>query len=160
NPAYTLRRLWLTKEQEDGYYNGLSNEGLWPLCNMVFIRPVYNPENWETYREVNELFAEAVLGEAGAQPALAFIQDYPFSLLPRMLKEKNANLIVAQFWHIPWPHWMAIQTFPWKDELLDGLLGNDLLGFHLRYHCQNFLDTVERTLEAKVDFETFEVSRG
>jgi alpha,alpha-trehalose-phosphate synthase [UDP-forming] len=159
-PEYTLRRVWLTKQQEDGYYNGLANEGLWPLCHMVFTRPVFDPQDWETYRKVNRIFADAVLEEAGSDPAFVFIQDYHFALLPRMLKEANANLIVAQFWHIPWPNRHVLQTFPWKDELLDGLLGNDLLGFHLRYHCQNFLETVDHTIEAKIDNERFEVTRG
>jgi trehalose 6-phosphate synthase len=76
------------------------------------------------------------------------------------LKENNPNLIIAHFWHIPWPNPEAFQTFPWKEELLEGLLGNDLLGFQLRYHCQNFLDTVHRTIEAKVDYERFEIVRG
>ncbi|TMQ35299.1 MAG: trehalose-6-phosphate synthase [Planctomycetota bacterium] len=160
DPSYTLRRLWLTKEQEDGYYYGLANEGLWPLCHMVFTRPTFNPEHWLIYRQVNELFAEAVLEEAGDDEAFVFIQDYHFGLLPRLLKEGNPRLIVGQFWHIPWPIAETFQTFPWKEELLDGLLGNDLLGFHLRSHCQNFLDTVERTLEAKVDYERFEIARG
>lgn len=160
DPSYTLRRIWLTKEQEDGYYYGLANEGLWPLCHMVFTRPIFNPGHWQVYRQVNELFADAVAEEVGQAPAFVFIQDYHFGLLPRMLKEHNANRIVAQFWHIPWPNPEVFQTFPWKEELLEGLLGNDLLGFHLRYHCQNFLDTVDRTLEAKVDYERFEVTRG
>src|SRR3984957_1612531 len=161
DPSYTLRRIWLTKEEEEGYYNGLSNEGLWPLCHMVFTRPVFDPKHWPIYREVNERFAEAVLEEAGDEPAFVFIQDYHFALLPRMLKERNrGNLIVAQFWPIPWPNPETFQTFPWKEELLDGLLGNDLLGFHLRYHCKNFLDTVDRTLEAKIDYERFEITRG
>lgn len=159
DPSYTLRRVWLTKEQEDGYYNGLSNEGLWPLCHMVFTRPVFNPRHWPIYRQVNEIFAQAAAEEAGQDPAFVFVQDYHFGLLPRMLKERNNNLIVAHFWHIPWPTPQAFQAFPWKEELLDGLLGNDLLGFHLRYHCQNFLDTVDRVLEAKVDYERFEVTR-
>jgi trehalose 6-phosphate synthase len=161
DPCYILRRVWLTKEQEDGYYNGMANEGLWPLCHMVFTRPVFNPRHWPIYREVNGLFAQAVLQEAGDEPAFVFIQDYHFGLVPRILKEKNrGNLIVAQFWHIPWPNPETFQTFPWKEQLLEGLLGNDLLGFHLRYHCKNFLDTVDRTLEAKVDYERFEVTRG
>ena len=160
DPQYTLRRIWLTKQQEDGYYYGLSNEGLWPLCHMVFTRPVFHPPHWETYREVNEIFAKAVLEEAEDRPAFVFIQDYHFGLLPRMLKEKNPNLIIAQFWHIPWPAPLMFETFPWKEDLLDGLLGNDLLGFHLRAHCQNFLDTVDRNLESKVDYERFEISRG
>jgi trehalose 6-phosphate synthase len=160
DPCYTLRRVWLTKEQEDGYYNGLANEGLWPLCHLVFTRPVFEPKHWPIYRQVNELFARATLEEADSDPAFVFIQDYHFGLLPRMLKENNSNLIVAQFWHIPWPTPAAFQTFPWKEELLEGLLGNDLLGFQLRYHCQNFLDTVEQNLEAKVDYERFEITRG
>jgi alpha,alpha-trehalose-phosphate synthase [UDP-forming] len=159
-PNYTLRRVWLTKEQEDGYYNGLSNEGLWPLCHMVFTRPIFNPRHWEAYRQVNEIFARAVLQEAGDDPAFVFIQDYHFALLPQMLKERNPNLIVAQFWHIPWPTPEVLQTFPWKEELMEGLLGNDLLGFHLRYHCQNFLNSADRTLEAKIDSERFEIIRG
>lgn len=160
DPQYTLRRVWLTKAQEDGYYYGLSNEGLWPLCHMVFTRPSFNPRHWPVYRQVNEQFAQAVLEEAGSDPAFVFVQDYHFGMLPRILKEKSPNLIVAQFWHIPWPNPEVFQTFPWKEELLDGLLGNDLLGFHLRYHCKNFLDTVDRTLEAKVDYERFEITRG
>src|SRR5262249_21441274 len=98
--------------------------------------------------------------EVGDEPAFVFVQDYHFALVPRLLKEKNANLIVGHFWHIPWPSRIAFQTFPWKEELLDGLLGCDLLGFHLRFRCQNFLETVDRTLEAKVDYEAYEVSRG
>jgi alpha,alpha-trehalose-phosphate synthase [UDP-forming] len=160
HPQYTLRRVWLTKAQEDGYYYGLANEGLWPLCHMVFTRPSFNPRHWPVYRQVNEQFAQAVLEEAGNDPAFVFVQDYHFGILPRILKEKSPNLIVAQFWHIPWPNPEVFQTFPWKEELLDGLLGNDLLGFHLRYHCKNFLDTVDRTLEAKVDYERFEITRG
>jgi trehalose 6-phosphate synthase len=159
DPKYTLRRLWLTKEQEEGYYNGLANQGLWPLCHTAFTRPVFDPRFWPVYREVNEMFARAAVEEAGDQPTFVFVQDYHFGLLPRMLKEANANLVVAQFWHIPWPGPQAFQTFPWKTDLLDGLLGNDLLGFHLRAHCLTFLETVERTLEAKVDYERFEVTR-
>jgi trehalose 6-phosphate synthase len=160
DPKYVLRRVWLTRAQEDGYYNGLANQGLWPLCHTAFTRPVFDPRHWPVYREVNELFARATAEEAGDGPTFVFVQDYHFGLLPRMLKMVNANLIVAQFWHIPWPGPHAFQTFPWKEELLDGLLGNDLLGFQLRSHCLNFLETVERTLETKVDYERFEVVRG
>lgn len=160
DPSYTLRRLWLTKEQEDGYYNGMANAGLWPLCHMAFTRPVFNPRHWPIYRQVNELFAKATLEEAGEAPAFVFLQDYHFGLLPRILKQGNANLIIAQFWHIPWPNPEVFQAFPWKEEMLEGLLGNDLLGFHLRSHCHNFLDTVDRALEAKVDYERFEITRG
>ena len=160
-PAYTLRRVWLTKEQEDGFYYGLSNEGIWPLCHVTFTRPGFHPRHWQIYKEVNELFARAVREEAGTAPCVVFIQDYHFCLLPRLLKEQGGgNLVVAHFWHIPWPNRETFRAFPWKEELLDGLLGNDLLGFHIRYHCQNFLDTVDRALETKVDHERFEVTRN
>jgi trehalose 6-phosphate synthase len=158
--SYTLRRVWLTKEQENGYYNGFANSGIWPLCSQVFVRPEFNPRHWNTYRQVNELFAQAVEEEAGDGPALVFVQDFHFGLLPHLLKQSNPNLIVAQFWHIPWPNPEVFQVLPWKEELLEGLLGNDLLGFHLRHHCRNFLDTVDRTIEARVDYERFEVTRG
>ena len=160
DPRFELRRVWLTKEQEARYYYGLANEGLWPLCHIVFARPVFRPEDWKAYREVNELFAQAVLDEAGDRPTFVFIQDYHFGLLARRLKESNPNLIIAQFWHIPWPNPEVFRGFPWKEELLDGLLGSDLLGFHLHTHCQNFLDTVDRTIEAKVDQEKLEITRG
>ena len=161
NPAYTLRRVWLTKEQENGFYYGLSNEGLWPLCHVTFTRPVFRLQDWEMYQECNRIFAEAVIEEAGSGPSFVFIQDYHFCLLPRMLKQMGGkNLVIAHFWHIPWPNREVFRAFPWGEELLDGLLGNDLLGFHIRLHCQNFLDLVDRMIEAKVDRERWDVTRG
>jgi trehalose 6-phosphate synthase len=160
DPAYTLRRVWLTKEQENGYYNGLCNGALWPICHVSYTRPDMKPEHWRMYREVNERFAQAVLEEAGDKPTFVFIQDFHFALLPRMLRSANANLIIAQFWHIPWPNREAFAPFPWAEEVLDGLLGNDLLGFHLRSHCQNFLDTVDANLEVRSDREQYEICRG
>jgi trehalose 6-phosphate synthase len=159
-PRFTLRRVWLTEQQERLYYDGLANQGLWPLCHIAFTRPAFNPAEWRAYREVNEIFARAVVEEAGDAPALVFIQDYHFALLPRLVKRENPNLIVAQFWHIPWPNPEVFRGFPWKEELLDGMLGSDLLGFHLRFHCQNFLETVDSMLEAKVDRERLEITRG
>ena len=159
-PAYTLRRLWLTKEQEDDYYYGFSNRGVWPWCHTAFTRPVFDLKHWEAYRQVNELFAQAVLEEADNGPAFVFIQDYHFALLPRMLRNLSPNLIIAQFWHIPWPSPEVFRVCPWGEEILDGLLGNDLLGFHLRCDCQNFLNTVDRSIESKVDQERSEINRG
>lgn len=161
NPSYTLRRVWLTPEQEEGYYYGFANEGLWPLCHIAFKRPVFRLANWEMYQEVNRLFARAVIEEAAGKPAIIFIQDYHFCLLPRMVKEMGGDkLIVAQFWHIPWPNREMFRTCPWGQELVDGLLGNDLLGFHIRNHCQNFFETVDSTLEAMVDREGWHITRG
>ncbi len=159
-PGYTLRRVWLSKEEEEGYYSGLSNQGLWPLCHVSFTRPVFDPDHWETYRRVNRRFANAVLEEAGSDPTFVFIQDYHFALLPRMLRNSSSNLVIGQFWHIPWPNRDVFRSFPWREEILDGLLGNHLLGFHLQHHCQNFLDTIDSSLEARVDRATSEVCRG
>ncbi len=159
-PKYTLRRVWLSKEEEDGYYYGFSNEALWPLCHIAYTRPQFEKSDWEQYRRVNQKFADAVLEEVGHEPALVFVQDYHFALLPRMLKNARPDLVVAQFWHIPWPNREAFRVCPWHDEILDGLLGNDLLAFHLQYHCNNFLDTVDRGIESRVDYEHFSVTRG
>jgi trehalose 6-phosphate synthase len=159
DPSYTLRRVWLTKEEEQGYYYGIANEALWPLCHVVYTRPKFNPAHWEQYRRVNQKFADAVLEEAGTDPATIFVQDYHFALLPRMLKRARPDLVVMQFWHIPWPNREVMRICPWQEELLDGLLGNDLLSFHIQYHCNNFLETVDRSLEARVDMERFAVTR-
>lgn len=160
NPEYTLRRIWLSAREQEGYYNGLSNQGLWPLCHVSFTRPVFDPADWETYRRVNRRFADAVLEEAGGEPTFVFIQDYHFALLPRMLRNSGANLVIAQFWHIPWPNREIFESFPWREEILDGLLGNDLLAFHLPHHCRNFMETVDSALEARVDESASEICRG
>ncbi len=160
DPNYTLRRVWLTKHQEEGYYYGFANSTLWPLCHQVYHRPSFDPSHWEAYREVNELFAAAVLEEARGGPALIFVQDYHFALLPRMLKRERPDLVVAQFWHIPWPNPETFRVCPWARELLDGMLGNDLMSFHIQYHCNNFLETVDRTVECRIDRERFAVQRN
>ncbi|MEW6033570.1 MAG: trehalose-6-phosphate synthase [Chloroflexota bacterium] len=159
-PSYSLRRVWLSKEEEDGYYFGFSNEALWPLCHIAYTRPLFDERDWFTYKEVNQRFAQEVLAEVGERKAFVFVQDYHLALLPRLLKEANPDLVVAQFWHIPWPNPEAFRVCPWQEEVLDGLLGNDLMGFHIRYHCNNFLDTIDRALEARVDRERYEVTRG
>ncbi len=159
-PTYTLRRVWLSKEEEQGYYYGFANEALWPLCHVAYTRPRFDAADWEQYRRVNRQFADAVLDEAGDDPAVVFVQDYHFALLPRMLKDARPDLVVLQFWHIPWPNREVFRVCPWQEEILDGLLGNDLLSFHIQYHCNNFLETVERSLEARVDMECFAVTRG
>jgi trehalose 6-phosphate synthase len=160
NPRYTLRRIWLSRKEENGYYYGLSNKALWPLCHIVYTRPRFSRTDWEIYKGVNRKFCDAVLEEAEGKPAIVFIQDYHLALLPRMIKNERPDLKLVHFWHIPWPNREAFRIFPWGEELLDGLLGNDLLGFHIQYHCNNFLDTVEREIEARVDYEHFRIFRG
>jgi trehalose 6-phosphate synthase len=160
-PQYTLRRLWLSKEEEQGFYLGFANEGLWPLCHIAHTRPTFRAEDWEFYRSVNRKFAEVLLEEiAGEENPVVLVQDYHFALLPRMIKEQRPDARVAIFWHIPWPNPEAFGICPWQRDLLDGLLGADLIGFHLQAHCNNFLETVDRALESRIDWEQFAVNRS
>jgi len=160
-PLYTLRRVWLSAEEEDGYYYGFANEGLWPLCHNAHTRPIFRAKDWEHYYNVNRKFAEALVEEiAGEEHPVVLIQDYHFALLPRMVKERLPHARIAIFWHIPWPNPESFEICPWQRELLDGLLGADLIGFHVRAHCNNFLNTVDHVLEARIDWEHFSVNRN
>ncbi len=154
---YTLRRVWLSREEEAGFYYGFSNEGLWPLCHATHQRPTFRKSDWEHYVAANTLFASAVLEEIGSGPAAVLVQDFHLALVPRLIKRERPDLAVSLFWHIPWPNPEAFRICPWKAEILQGMLGADLVGFHVQYHCNNFLDTVDRTLEARVDWEQFGV---
>jgi len=161
DPAYTLKRVWLTKEEEEGYYYGFSNEGLWPLCHITHTRPDFRLEDWTHYRVVNEKFAEALLKEIdGKESPLILVQDYHLALLPSLIKEKRPDAKVAIFWHIPWPNPEAYGICPWRQEILKGMLGSDIIGFHIQFHCNNFLETVDRFLESKIDWEQFSVTRA
>ncbi|MFH1457560.1 MAG: trehalose-6-phosphate synthase [Candidatus Omnitrophota bacterium] len=161
DPSYILKRVWLTRDEVKGYYYGYSNEALWPLCHMAFTRPTFRNEDWQYYAAVNKKFARAIIEEVGDKKAFVWIQDYHLCLLPKFLKEMAPNqLIVAHFWHIPWPNYEAFRICPQKKEILEGLLANDLLGFHIRYHCDNFLDAVDREIESKIDRERFSVVRA
>ena len=160
DPKYTLRRVWLTKEEEEGYYFGFSNEGLWPLCHIAHTRPIFRTSDWDAYREVNQKFADAVLEEmVDFEEPLLLVQDYHFALVPRLVKTQRPDARVAIFWHIPWPNAEAFGICPWQRELIEGMLGADLIGFHIQSHCNNFLQTVDRTLESRIDWEHFAVDR-
>ncbi len=160
DPRYTLRRVWLSKEEEEGYYYGFANEGLWPLCHIAHTRPIFRSQDWQQYQEVNRKFTAAVLQEIEdvAKPVI-LVQDYHFALLPRMIKKQRPDARVAIFWHIPWPNPEAFGICPWQRQLVDGLLGADLIGFHIQSHCNNFLQTVDRVVESRVDWEHFSVTR-
>ncbi len=158
NPSYSLRRIWLTREEENGYYYGFSNEGLWPLCHIAHVRPTFRATDWEYYKSVNQKFADAVIAESTGPDPIVLIQDYHFALLPRMIREKLPAATIITFWHIPWPNPEAFGICPWRNEILDGLLGSSILGFHTQFHNNNFVDTVDRFIEARVDRETFTVS--
>src|SRR5580698_200515 len=160
DPRYTLRRVWLSKEEEEGYYYGFSNEGLWPLCHIAHTRPIFRERDFQLYEEVNRKFANAVLEEiAGTKKPIVLVQDYHFALLPRFIKEKRPDARVAIFWHIPWPNPESFGICPWQRQLVDGLLGADLVGFHIQSHCNNFLQTVDRVVESRIDGEHFAVLR-
>lgn len=157
-PEYLLKRVWLSKEEEEGYYYGFANEGLWPLCHIAHQRPIFRKSDWDFYSKVNQKFADAFVQTMNKDRAIALIQDYHFALLPEMIRRARPDAVTSLFWHIPWPNPEVIQICPWREELLRGMLGADLIGFHIQYHCNNFLDTVDRFLEARVDRENFSVT--
>jgi trehalose 6-phosphate synthase len=160
DPRYTLRRVWLSTEEEAGYYDGFANEGIWPLCHIAHTRPIFRASDWECYQRVNEKFAAALLEEMeGSANPIVFVQDYHFTLVPRLIKAARPDARVAIFWHIPWPNPEAFGICPWQAKLLEGLLGADLIGFHIPLHCNNFLSTVDRVLEARTDREHMTVRR-
>jgi trehalose 6-phosphate synthase len=153
DPEYTLRRIWITEDEQDGYYYGLANEGLWPLCHIAFTRPVFRESDWRAYQVINERFAEAVVAEARTKAPIVLVQDYHFGLLPRMVRERLPDATIITFWHIPWPNSETFGIFPWKEEIIHGLLGSSIIGFHTQFHCNNFLETVDRFVESRIDRE-------
>jgi trehalose 6-phosphate synthase len=160
HPSYTLRRVWLTDQEVRGYYEGFANEGLWPLCHIAHTRPLFRPNDWLVYQQVNRRFADALLHEMrGSESPIVLAQDYHFALLPRMVKEARPDARVAIFWHIPWPNPEVFGICPWQREVIDGLLGADLIGFQVQSHCNNFLETVDRALEALTEWDRFAVNR-
>jgi len=159
-PSYTLRRVWLSEEEDKGYYYGFSNEGLWPLCHIAHTRPIFRPEDWLQYQLINQRFADAVLQEmAHVDSPILLAQDYHLALVPKMVKDVRPDARVAIFWHIPWPNAEVFGICPWQRELIEGLLGADLIGFHIQSHCNNFLETVDRALEALTEWDRFAVNR-
>ena len=160
NPSYTLRRIWLSEEEEQGYYYGLANEGLWPLCHIAHVRPTFRTQDWNQYVAVNQKFADAVFKEVHSDDPIVLIQDYHFALLPQLVRKRLPRATIITFWHIPWPNPESFGICPWRREIIDGLLGSTILGFHTRYHCNNFLQTVDRFVEARIEYESSTVSFG
>ncbi|HET7185729.1 MAG TPA: trehalose-6-phosphate synthase [Terriglobales bacterium] len=161
DPHYTLRRVWLSRQEEERYYYGFSNEGLWPLCHIAHTRPTFRAADFEEYKRINERFANALWDEMrDVEQPIVIVQDYHFALLPRMLKQRRPDARVGLFWHIPWPNPEAFGICPWQRELLDGMLGADLVGFHIQAHCDNFLETVDRVLESRIEWDRRNVNRA
>ncbi len=160
HPSYTLRRVWLSEEEHQGYYLGLANEGLWPLCHIAFTRPVFRASDWEIYQAVNRKFADTVVKEARNERPIVLVQDYHFALLPRMIRERLPDAIVITFWHIPWPNSEVFSICPWREAILDGLLGSSIIGFHTQFHCNNFIESVDRFLESRIEREDSAITFG
>jgi len=158
--SYVLRRVWLSEAEENGYYYGFANEGLWPLCHVAHTRPVFRAEDWEHYVAVNAKFADAVAAEVDGDDPIILVQDYHFALAPRMIRERLPRATIIAFWHIPWPSAERIGICPWRDELISGLLGASVVGFHTQQHCNNFIDSVDAFMEARIDREAQAVVQG
>jgi trehalose 6-phosphate synthase len=158
--AYWLRRLRLSAEEERGYYYGFSNEGLWPLCHVAHTRPVFRAADFEQYERVNRRFADAVAQEAEVEDPIVLVQDYHFALLPQLVRERLPRATILTFWHVPWPNAERFGICPWERRLLDGLLGSSIVGFHTQAHCNNFLESVDRYLESRLDRERNSVVKG
>lgn len=157
--SYHIRRIWLTREEEEGYYYGFANEGLWPLCHLADTRPVFRSEDWAHYRRVNQRFAEAVCAEVDSDDPIVLVQDYHFALVPAMIRKRLPAATVIMFWHIPWPNSERFGICPYRQEILEGLLGSSILGFHTQFHCNNFLDAVDCYVESRIDREQHGVVR-
>ena len=160
DPAYEIRRIWLSPEEEDGYYYGFANEGLWPLCHLAHVRPVFRSSDWTQYKEVNERFALAIIEEAKTDNPVVLVQDYHLALVPKIVRDHLPHATIITFWHIPWPNPERYAICPWYREILEGLLGSSILGFHTRFHCSNFINTVDRSLETRIDWDSSTISYG
>lgn len=159
-PAYTLSRVWLSEDEQQGYYLGFANDGLWPLCHIVFTRPNFRESDWEAYRAVNQKFADRIVQEAHSADPVVLVQDYHFALLPRMVREKLPDATIITFWHIPWPNSEVFSICPWREQILDGLLGSSVVGFHIQFHCNNFTESVDRFLESRIEREHSSICYG
>lgn len=158
--SYQVRRVWLTPEEEQGYYYGFSNEGLWPLCHIAHTRPVFRSADWAQYQKVNRRFADAVCEEVDSDDPIVLVQDYHFALAPRMIRERLPKATILTFWHIPWPNAERLGICPWREEIISGLLGSSIIGFHTQQHCNNFIDSVDAFMESRIDRERSAVVQG
>ena len=148
----------MSPEEEDGYYYGFANEGLWPLCHLAHVRPIFRSSDWEQYKKMNERFAMAVIEEAKTDNPVVLVQDYHLALVPKIVRDHLPNATIVTFWHIPWSDPERYAICPWHREILEGLLGSSILGFHTRFHCRNFINTVDRSLETRIDRDSSMIS--
>ncbi|MBS2021910.1 MAG: trehalose-6-phosphate synthase [Deltaproteobacteria bacterium] len=158
--SYVVRRVWLSAEEGSGYYYGFSNEGLWPLCHLAHSRPLFRREDWDHYRAVNQRFADAVCEEVDADDPIILVQDYHFALAPKLIRERLPRATILTFWHIPWPGAERFGICPFREEIVEGLLGSSIVGFHTQQHCNNFLEAVDTYIESRIDRENNAVVQG
>jgi trehalose 6-phosphate synthase len=151
NPRYRIRYVRLPDDEHRGYYYGFANEGLWPLCHDVGVRPIFRSHDFRMYHRANARFAAAVVEESEEASPLVLVQDYHFALAPRMLRRRMPSSRIVAFWHIPWPSVGVFGLCPWATALLDGLLASDIVGLQTPDDCLHFLDAVEGHLDAAVD---------
>jgi len=158
--SYSIRRVWLSEEEEKGYYYGFANEGLWPLCHVAHARPIFRAEDWQHYVNINRRFAHAVCDEVDADDPIILVQDYHFALAPKIIRKRLPRATIITFWHTPWPNAERIGICPWREELISGLLGSSVIGFHTQQHCNNFIDSVDGFMESRIDRETNAIVQG
>lgn len=159
DPKYVLKRIWLTDAEVQGYYDRFSNEALWPLFHMAHIRPIFRKEDWLEYRKVNYKFAQSLLNEIkNVRRPVVLVQDYHLALVPEFIKNSRPDADVGLFWHIPWPSSEAFSICPWRKEILSGMLGAGVIGFHTQQYCNNFMEAVGKEIESCLDLETFAVT--
>jgi trehalose 6-phosphate synthase len=158
--SYQVRRVWLTESEENGYYYGFANEGLWPLCHVAHTRPVFRAEDYEQYVAVNRRFADAVCQEVDSEDPIVLVQDYHFALAPKMIRERLPLATIITFWHVPWPNAERVGICPWREEIISGLLGSSVVGFHTQQHCNNFIDSVDAFVESRIDREHAAINQG
>ena len=157
--SYDLKRIFLKKEEYDGFYYGFANQTLWPLFHVVFVKPHFDAKWWQNYIEVNRKFADAIFSEIGQDDAFIWINDYHLALLPKMLHELKPTLSIGTFWHIPWPTHEIFRICPWRKQLIEGLLGSDFISFHRDYHVDNFVNCARRELGLIVESEPTTIKR-
>ena len=151
-PSYQLRRLWLEEKEFAAYYGGFANEGLWPLCHLVDVRPQFRPEDWAAYQDSQRASSPRRSTRSCRRPTRRCSSRTIISRSSRRgLRERRSGARTALFWHIPWPYPDRLRICPWRREILAGLLANDLLAFQLERDRRNFLLAVEDELDAEIE---------
>ncbi|MCG8403126.1 MAG: trehalose-6-phosphate synthase [Firmicutes bacterium] len=158
-PEYTVREMVFSRQEYQRYYHGFANDCLWPLFHCFLEKAVFDHDYWQSYVRVNCKFAEAAAAEADGD-ALIWVHDYHLTLVPGMLRDMGYRGQIAFFCHIPFPPLEIFSALPWGEDILRGLLGSDLVAFHLNGYVENFLRVVEKQLQAGIDHGRGRIDRG